>query len=185
MGLRRIARIAAALGAVGLLALALRGPVASLEEPLVQLWRVIDSIPQQWLWGVLALLGFVLAFSLGRGPRQDRSEPIRLRPSSQTQHERLSELIELADTSPWARDVVGRRLSETASILRALIEGIHRDEALKEIRAGRWPTTLSAAMVFQRQPENTESLSKDYADELASALDALECYAKGGNLERD
>jgi len=186
MDLRRIRRLVAVLAAAALLGLALWGRVAaSLEEPLFRLWWLINSIPQQWIWGILAILGFIAAFSLGRGQHQENPQPISPRPTSQTQLERLSQLIELADTSPWARDVLGRRLSETAAVLRALREGIHRDEALKEIRSGRWPAHPLLAAVLHPKREGEERNNQIYTDELVHALHALERYAQGGVFERN
>jgi len=185
MGLHRGAKIVAALAIVGLLALALRGPVASLEEPLVRLWWIVRFIPEQLIWSAVALLGFVLAVSLGHGPRTRRLEAAGLRPSPQTQHQRLSELIELARTSPWARDVVSRRLRETAAVLRALREGVHRDDAREEIRTGQWLALLQMTDVSGPKREGTGSEGENYTEELAGALSTLECYAQGGTFERN
>ena len=186
MGLHRMGRLVALLAIVGLLALALRGPVsASLEEPLVRLWWAVRSIPEQWVWGTLAVLGFIVAFTLGRGSHHERPEPTLVRRPSQTQYERLSELIDLARTSPWARDVLGRRLSDTAAVLRALSEGIHRDDAREEIRTGRWPTELQMTAVLHPKRESAVSHSESYIDELAGALGTLECYAQGGTFEHN
>lgn len=186
MDLRRVGKLVAMLAIVGLVVLALRGPVAAfLEEPLIRLWRLVQYIPQQMIWVALAAIGFVVTFSLGRGQRRKRPQPIALRPPSQTQLERLSQLIELADTSMWARDVLARRLTETASGLRALREGIHRDEALKEIRTGRWPAYPALAAVLHPKREEEETNDQTYSDELARALHALECYAQGGAFERN
>jgi hypothetical protein len=186
MGLHRMGRLVALLAIVGLLALALRGPVsASLEEPLVRLWWAVRSIPEQWVWGTLAVLGFIVAFTLGRGSHHERPEPTLVRRPSQTQYERLSELIDLARTSPWARDVLGRRLSDTAAVLRALSEGIHRDDAREEIRTGRWPTEPQMTAVLHPKREGAVSHSESYIDELARALADLEHYAQGATFERN
>jgi|GEM_PF-2256766 len=185
MGLHRVAKLVAALAIVGLLVLALRGPVASLEEPLVRIWWIVRFIPEQLIWSAVALLGFVLAFSLGRAPRTRRLEAAGRRPSPRTQHQRLSELIELARTSPWARDVVSRRLGETAAVLRALREGVHRDDAREEIRTGQWLALLQTTDVSGPKREGRESENKNYIDELAGALGTLECYAQGGTFEHN
>lgn len=195
MALRKIVRLLAILAAAGLLALALQGPVAAfLAGPLVRLWWLVDSLPQQLVWGVLALLGLLVAFSLGRGPRRERPEPESPPSPSQTQLERLTQLIQLAETSPWARDLLGERLCRTAAGLRALREGVHLEEAWEEIQAGRWPTAPWVAVVLQPQPEGNGKERRTlkgwiarndrrYANELARALEALERYAQGGTLE--
>lgn len=185
MGLHRVAKLVAALAIVGLLVLALRGPVASLEEPLVRTWWIVRFIPEQLIWSAVALLGFIVAFTLGRGSRHERPEPTLLRRPSQTQQERLSELVDLARTSPWARDVVSRRLRETAAVLRALREGVHRDDAREEIRTGQWLALLQMTAVSGPKGEGRESENKNYIDELAGALSALERYAQGGTFERN
>lgn len=183
MELPKAGKLVAVLAAVGLLGLVLRGPVAaSLEDPLVHLWWLVNSIPQQWIWGMLAVLGFIVAFSVGRAPRQEKPETTPPHTPSQTQLQRLSELIELAGTSQWARDVVGRRLSETAAGLRALREGTHRDDVREEIRTGRWPAHSHVRAVLQTKRESEDMESESYADALAGALDALERYAQGRSL---
>jgi len=186
MDLRRIAKLLALLAAAGLLGFALqRTLAASIEEPLLGLWWAVRSIPEQWVWGTLAVLGFIVAFTLGRGSRHERPEPTLLRRPSQTQQERLSELIELARTSPWARDVVSGRLRETAAVLRALREGVHRDDAREEIRTGQWLALLQMTDVSGPKREGTGSEGENYIDELAGALSTLECYAQGGTFEHN
>jgi hypothetical protein len=186
MALRRIGGILAVIAAVGLLALSLRGPVAAvLEEPLLRLLQMVNSIPQQLIWSALAIVGFVFALFLGRGMQQKSPEPIPPRPPSQTQLERLTRLIELAETSSWARDVLGRRLSETAAGLRALREGVHPDQVREEIRTGRWPAHLPVMAVLRPERERNRGHVKPYADQLDTALDAMECYVRGGTLEPD
>ncbi len=180
MGRRKVAVFVAVLAVAALLAIVLQAPVhALLAEPLAQLWLLVDAIPQRLIWIVVAVLGFVIAFSFSRGPGKEGSEPAQLRPPTQTQIERLSELVELAETSNWARDVLGRRLCHTAAGLRALQEGIRQDEARDEIRSGRWPLNPSLVRVFHPQETGRR---RDYAREMACALDALEGYAQEGDL---
>lgn len=186
MARRRMGGLVAVLAAVGLLALTLRGPVAAvLEEPLLRLLQLVNYIPQQLIWSALTIMGLVFALYLGRGMRRKSPEPIPARPPSQTQLERLTSLIELAETSSWARDVLGRRLSETAAGLRALREGVHPDQVREEIRTGRWPAHLPVMAVLRPERERNGGHVEPYADQLDTALDALECYVRGGTLERN
>ncbi len=180
MGRRKVAIFLAVLGVAALLAIVLQAPVhALMGEPLAQLWLLVDSFPQRLIWIVLAVLGFGIAFSFSRGPHNEDSEPAHGRLPARTQIERITELIELGETSIWARDVLGRRLCDTAAGLHALQQGIGQDEARDEIRAGRWPLTPSLVRVFH--PQET-GRSGEYAEDLACALDALERYVQEGQL---
>ncbi|MBE0430935.1 MAG: hypothetical protein IBX67_03810 [Dehalococcoidia bacterium] len=180
----KLAKVLALPVAAVLLVLALRGPVlALLGEPLVQLWRLVNSVPQQFIWGLLAVLGFIVAFSLGRGPRRERREPAPLYSHSRTQIERLTQLILLGETSLWARDVLGRRLRGTAAGLCALREGIDLDQAREEVRVGRWPGHPRVAAVLPPESKLEAINNQGYADALAHALNALERYARGGTPE--
>ena len=185
--MRKIAPALAVLIAAGVLALALQGPMAALlTEPLVRLWWFIDSLPQRLMWGALALLGLLVTFLLGRGPRRERpgselESPPRRSPS-QTQIDHLARLIRLAETSPWAREALGRYLRERAAGLRALREGIDLEEAREEIHQGRWPTDPRLAEVLRPEREGRDrhyDYDYDYAAKLVYVLDFLECYAKG------
>ncbi|MFP3898280.1 MAG: hypothetical protein ACLFVD_03115 [Dehalococcoidia bacterium] len=183
MELRRIGLLMGMLAVVGLLVLVLRGPLATLlEGPIMGLWWLVNSVPQQVIWVLLALVGSVVAFSLGPGPRREGVELTFPSPPRRTQAERLSQLIELAEASQWARGVLGRRLTETTAGLRALREGRHLDEVREEIRSGRWPANPVLAAVLQ--PDGMEEgNSGGYAQALAHALHALERYSKGGAVE--
>ncbi|MGQ9477719.1 MAG: DUF7269 family protein [Candidatus Bipolaricaulia bacterium] len=156
--------------AAGLLALALRGPMAAfLTGPLTRLWWLVDSLPQRLVWGVLALLGFLVTFFLGRGPKQVRPEPEPPPWRSPSQIERLAQLIQLAEDSPWARDLLRRRLRKVMAGLQALREGINLDEAQEAIESGRWPADPRLAAMLREGEAR-------YAADLAYTLDALERY---------
>ncbi len=178
MAVHKIVRLLAMLAAAGLLALALRDPAVSLAESVIRLWWLVDSLPQQLVWSGLALIGLLVTCFLGRGPgpKRGRSEPRPPPRRSPSQVERLAQLIRLAETSPWAREVLGRYLSERAAGLRAVREGVPREEALEEIKAGRWPADPPLAEVLR--PEGEEK-DKDYAAKLAYTLEALERYVRG------
>ena len=183
MELRKIRLLMGMLAAVGLLVLVLRRPLAAfLDEAVIGLWWLVNSVPQQVIWVLLAVVGFVVAFSLGRSPLRMRVEPTPSSPPRRTQAERLSQLIELAETSQWAREVLGRRLSETTAGLRALREGRHPDEVREEVRSGRWPADPVLTGVLQ--PQGMEDGNNGgYAQALAHTLHALERYSKGGAVE--
>ena len=183
MRLHRIGTLVAMMAAAGLLVLALRRPLAAfLDEAVIGLWWLVNVVPQQVIWVLLAVVGFVVAFSLGRSPLRARVEPTPPSPPRRTQAERLSQLIELAETSQWAREVLGRRLSETTAGLRALREGRHPDEVREEIRSGRWPADPVLTGVLQ--PQGMEDGNNGgYAQALAHTLHALERYSKGGAVE--
>lgn len=184
MDLRRIGKPLALLAAAGLFVLILHGPLdALLREPLTRLWLLVDSLPQQLIWGALAIAGFVVVLKFPRRTDRERVEPRVTPPGHETQLERLTKLIHLGETSPWARDVLRWRLGETAACLRALREGMDLDEARKELRAGEWPTHPRVAAVLQPRREGEGSTNESYGDELALALDAIEQYAQGGSFE--
>ncbi len=161
------------------LALIMRGPAeALLREPLAFLWWLIDSLPQQLIWSMLTIIGFLMVFSLARGPRHERPySPVAPTPH-ETETQRLTQLILLAENSDWAREVMGRRLSETAAALRALREREQRGRVRDEILTGCWPADRSVSEVQPRQPENRGR----YAREVAQSLDSLERYAREGEL---
>lgn len=176
----RIVWLFALLALTVLLIMAAHDPVrALLREPLTHLALLADTIPQRITWIVVAVLGFAIALSLGRIPHRESAVSSRLRPLSPSQIERLGDLIELAETSVWARDVVRRRLTLMAAGLRSLHRGIHPDEARDEIRTGRWPLDPSLARLLH--PEHY-GVGRDYVGELAGALDALEGYVQEGDL---
>jgi len=180
MDRRNVVRIMIFAAAVVLLAIVVHPPMtALLTEPLAQLWWLVDSLPQRLVWIVLAVFGFVLAVMLGRGQRMPAPEGAQPRTSSYTELARLAELIELSDHSIWARDVLGRRLCETAAGLRALREGVHRDQVREEVLTGRWPSTRSVTDVLQPRQQETDG---SYIRGLARALDSLERYAREGDL---
>jgi hypothetical protein len=177
---RKVVRLMIFAAAVVLLAIVVHPPMtALLTEPLARLWWLVDSLPQRLVWIVLAALGFVLAVILGRRQPTPSPEVAQPRQSSYTEDARLAELIELSDHSIWARDVLGRRLCETAAGLRALREGVHRDQVREELLTGRWPSTRSVADVLQPRQQETDV---SYISELARALDSLERYARDGDL---
>lgn len=183
MVLHKIVKALVVLAGAALLPLVLYGPAdALLREPLSRLWWLIDSLPQQLIWLVLSIVGFVVIFSLARGPHQKQPEPLHRRSTRENQLERLTALIQLGETSRWARDVLGQRLRETAARLRALREGIPLDSARMEIRAGRWPAhSRVTAVLLSGNAE--QSKDTNYPDDLAYALDAIERYAQGGSVE--
>ena len=179
MARSKVVTIAAVLAVTALLAIVIHTPVAALlAEPLARFWVLVDAVPQRLIWIVLAVLGFAIAFSLGRAPHREISESTPSHPPSPTQIERLSELIELAETSIWARDILGRRLSHMAAGLRALQQGIRHDEARHEIRTGQWPPNPSLARVFH---PHDSGITREYARDLACALDTLEGYIGEGH----
>lgn len=190
MALRKIATALAMLAAAGLLALALQGSVAApLAEPLVRLWWLIDALPQRLVWSALALIGFLLVYFLGHGPRQNRPKlgtkpPPRRSPP---QIERLAQLIQLGETSLWAREVLALRLRERAADLRALREGLTLEEARTGIESGRWLADPRLARVLRPEMKEGEGQASrySYTAELAHALEALERYmeAKDGASE--
>ena len=180
MDRRKVVRLMIFAAAAVALAIVVHRPMAVLlTEPLAQLWWLVDSLPQRLVWIVVAVAGFVLAVILGRRQSTLAPEVAQPRTSSYNEVARLAELIELSDHSIWARDVLGRRLCETAAGLRALREGVHRDQVREEVLTGRWPSTRSVADVLQpRQQE----IDVSYISELARALDSLERYARDGDL---
>ncbi len=166
--------------AVVLLTAVLHAPIATLlTEPLTRLWWLVDSLPQRLTWTVLAVLGFALAIALGRKSRLPAQKSTPARSCPYTEVERLTKLIELGNRSVWARDVLARRLCETAAGLQALREGVLRGQAREEILAGRWPADRSVSEVLQPQHKKPGG---HYAHELAEALDSLERYAREGEL---
>jgi len=182
--MRRVGKTAAVLAIAALLISAVRVPVDTLlREPLTRLWWLVDSLPQQLIWWVLAIAGFVAVLSYTRGLQQSKQEASAKPMVRETQLDRLTALIRLADTSPWARDVLGRRLCQTAAGLRALREGIHLDDARQQLRAGRWPNQQRFAAVLQPHREEEWTLSDSYADDLRHTLDAMERYGHGGPFE--
>jgi len=184
MVLRRLRVPLAILMASAALALLVRVPVDTLlREPLALMWWLIDSLPQQLIWGMLTVIGFLMAFSLTRGPRNDRPESAVASALPETRVQQLTQLILLAENSGWARDVMGRSLRETAAALRALREGIPLDLARQALREGRWLNQQSFAAVPQPHREEEQTLSDSYADDLGHTLDAMERYAHGGPLE--
>jgi hypothetical protein len=183
MALRKIVRVLAVLAAAALLALILYGPTdALLREPLSRLWWLMDSLPQQLIWVVLSIIGFVVILSLAGGSHVKQPEPLPRRSVRESQLERLAALIQLGQTSGWARDVLGQRLRETAARLRALREGMPLDSVRAEIRTGRWPTQPRvAALLLSDKDAQSENLN--YPHDLAYALDVIERYAQGGSFE--
>jgi len=180
MDRRKVVRLMIFAAAVVALTIVVHPPMAVLlTEPLSQLWWLIDSLPQRLVWIVLAVAGFVLAVIAGRRQPTPSPEAAQARPSSYTEIARLAELIALSDHSIWARDVLGRRLCETAAGLRALREGVHRDQVREEVLTGRWPSTRSVAEVLQPRQQEGDG---NYVRGLARALDSLERYAREGDL---
>ncbi len=166
--------------AVVLLTVVLHAPIATLvTEPLTHIWWLVDSLPQRLTWIVLAVLGFALTIALGDRSHLPAQESKPARSCPYTEVERMTKLIELSNHSVWARDVLARRLCDTAAGLQALREGVLRSQAREEILAGHWPADGSVSEVLQPQHKNTGG---HYADELARALDSLEQYAREGEL---
>lgn len=171
------------LTAAALLALILYGPAdALLREPLARLRWLMDSLPQQLIWMLLSIIGFVVILSLAGGPQSKQPEPMPMRSMRESQLERLAALIQLGETSPWARDVLGQRLRETAARLRVLREGVSLDSVRAEIGTGRWPTQPRVAAVLLSDKE-VQSKDLNYPHDLAYALDVIERYAQGGSFE--
>ncbi len=180
MDRRKVVRLMIFAAAVVALTIVVHPPMAALlTEPLAQLWWLVDSLPQRLVWIVLAVAGFVLAVTVGRRQPTPTPEVAQAHPSSYTEVARLAELIELSNRSLWARDVLSRRLCETAAGLRALREGVHRDQVRQEVLTGRWPSTRTVADVLQPRQQEGDG---NYVRGLAGALDSLERYAREGDL---
>ncbi len=182
--MRRVAKVAAALAIAALLISAVRIPVDTLlREPLTQLWWLLDSLPQQLIWWVLSIVGFTAVLSFTRALHHSNQESTVKPIVRETQLDRLTALIELGETSAWARDVLGRRLCQTAAGLRALQEGIHLDDARQQLRQGRWPEQHGVAALLQPHSDKAPTPNESYADDLEHTLDAMERYAQGGPFE--
>lgn len=183
MDRHRISRRLALLAAVGTVILIVHRLLDTvLKDPLTRLWLWVDAIPEHLIWSTLAIVGFVIVLKFPQRTQRQLMPPRVTPPRHETQVERLAKLIDLGETSAWARDMLRWRLVEMAACLRSLREGIELDQARKELDAGQWPTPQVAA-ALQRGREVDGSKNEGYRNELALALDAIERYAQGRPFE--
>lgn len=142
----------------------------------MRLFLILDSFPQTILWlffvGVFAFFALRL---LSRWPKgKTRAQKGHPRPSVAQE---LALLLRRAQYSPWARRALRHRLARIFVALRVERERIAPEKAWQELWDGIRPGGCALGRFLRGED------SKDFGSSLMEALNDLQRYAQGGEID--
>lgn len=147
-----------------------------LVDPALQLFLLLDALPQGILWTLLLLLLSFLGLRLIRRLSRARPpQPKKTTPEVSRARE-LSALLRRTRYSPWAKRALRQRVARLAVSLRVGRERLSPSQAWQELQSGRWPGDGALGRFLRGED------SPDFLSSLGQALDELERYAQGGEL---
>jgi hypothetical protein len=176
-----LALLLLSLGLAGLFVFGLQPLLVALIRPLVILFWFIDVLPEVVVWVVVVILGAVLAMwdrgSLtSRRPQREGEKA----PVSSTENkgvDSISNLIQRAQVSSVARNIVGWQLAGVAVTLLCRRRCISPREAWQLMYREKWPMDQRVYGVLF--PQQTLYPANEYLQNLGYAVSFLEHYDRG------
>ena len=171
------------LALAGLFVFGVQGLLVALIRPVLMLFWFIDILPEIVIWAMVVILGAAVALRARQAlpphhHTQQESEKALVSSKESAMVTSIASLVQHAETSSVARDVLGRHLAELAVSLLCRRRCISPPEAWRLMHREQWPTDQRVYGVLF--PEQTSHPAGEHLQDLEYAVRFLEHYDRGG-----
>ena len=178
-----LALLLLSLALAGIFVFGMQDLLVALISPVLMLFWLIDLLPEFVVWAMVVILGAAVAQRARRAlPLHHHTQlEVKKEPISFTENETvayIASLVQQANTSMVARDILGRHLAELAVSLLCRRQCISPPEAWNLMHRGKWPMDQRIYRVLF--PPQALRPAKKYLQALEYTVTFLEHYDRGG-----